>query len=1036
MAVAWSRGRLTYSDLDRTASRLALELTRLGVGPEVIVPLCSEKSPWMVVAMVAVLKAGAAFVAVDPGQPPSRTMAMMEQVDARIVMASPAHRHVFEGFVETIITLTDDKTMLHGLLEARDWKSSPLVSPNNAAYIIFTSGSTGTPKGVVVEHTSFCSGLALHAPAQFLDERSRVLQFASYTHDTCLVETLTTLCVGGTVCSPSEDQRTDGLADFINDHAVNWAVLTPSFVASMEPREVPTLDVVVLAGERLSQSNIDGWARSVRLLSGYGVSECSVVTTISRPAEAGQSPSNIGLPAGGVCWIVDPDDIERPMPIGAVGEVLIEGPTVARGYIKNPEATKRVFIEPPAWMRAITESESYRKTRRCCRLLYRTGDLGRQNADGTLDFVSRIDSQVKVAGRRIELGEVEHHVCTHPSVRLCMVLYPRTGDYANTLVAVLELHHRPTELGLEQEQERGQEQRENGDGGLVENDLDVQRISTYVRERVPEYMIPSFWFVVSGRLPRLPSAKLDRRKVERELERRKLKGKTDNDSSHLIPPDNVIAQYIAREVASFRSSLEHQTTLDPGSTRLRDAPLRRMGIDSIKAITLMKSLHRQFGVKIPVATLIDELASPTSIAEHIRRSQKLGRNEYRPPQMDIVAQFNRLKTYLNTKISQAPPRSSSSSGCLRDWPVLLTGAGGYLGQEILRQLLAAGLKVVVLVRASSVEAGRKRLVDGAAHYWCPSYEKQVEVWLGDLSRADLGLTPECLARLSGHGAKTTDDYIRAVIHNGARVHWSESATTLWPVNVNSTVRLLECALESALIHKFVYVSGGAAVEGSVERQLTMVRDGYSQTKLLGQTLVQHCARASREKKLGLEMSVVKPGFIIGAPDRGVANTSDYLWRFLASAVELGVYDSSTEDAWIAVSTLPIIAHAIADQVLSSPSSSLETLKVPQQGLREKELWAAVGEVGFGLQPVDHETWIARLQGLLDARREAHPLWPLQGILEQQDYRLGRAPGQNGGVLSADSRTEYLQRAVRENLRSLIAVHFMQAPSSDDKTIGS
>lgn len=140
-----------------------------------------------------------------------------------------------------------------------------------------------------------------------MDERSRVLQFKPYIHDTCLVETLTTLCVGVTVCSPSEAQRTDGLADFMKSQDINWAALTPYFFAPLEPHEVPTLYVIVLAGERLNQSNIDEWAGSKRLLSGYGVSKCSVVTTINRPAEVGESPSNIGLPAGQV--LLDGHDI-------------------------------------------------------------------------------------------------------------------------------------------------------------------------------------------------------------------------------------------------------------------------------------------------------------------------------------------------------------------------------------------------------------------------------------------------------------------------------------------------------------------------------------------------------------------------------------------------------------------------------------------------------------------------------------------------------------------------------------------------------
>lgn len=994
-AVATSDRDITYSDLDLIATRVATMLRSRGVGPEVIVPLYFDKSAWMIIAMVAVLKVGGAFVALDPKSPAYRLRTMLDLVDAKVVITAPEYLHVFVDF-NVKATLLSDKDLSTLPDHAADGLSYQ-VQPNNAAYVIFTSGSTGTPKGVVVEHESFYSGMALHAPAQFLDEHSRALQFAAYTHDACLAEILTTLCVGGTVCSPTEDQRSNGLVEFINEKAVTWAVLTPSFIASIDPSEVPSLEVVVLAGERLSQSNIDAWAASVRLLSGYGVSECSVVTTISHPADQSRSPANIGVPAGGVCWIVDPGDLDRLAPIGTVGEILVEGPTVARGYIKDLEATRRAFIDPPSWLRNMMVEKDDRKAR-----LYRTGDLGRQNPDGTLDFISRIDSQVKVAGRRIELGEIEHHISTHPDVRICMVVYPQVGAFANQLVAILELHGWYGDLESP---------------GLFVNPSDTQKIAAYVREKAPTYMVPPFWFAISH-FPRLPSAKLDRRKVEAWLERRQMT--IDGaDSEDQIPVDDEIAWQIRREVESLRNS-QVQNGKSSYTCR-RNTPLRRLGIDSIKSISLMKVLQRQFGVKISVAYLMENEARPTSIADYIRRATSLGETKHQPPRNDLTAEFTRLKTHLDRKLSTAPPR-------LRQEPrhsttVLLTGASGYLGQEILRQLLAAGFSVVALVRASTLEDARRRLVDEAVakRWWSPVYEGQLQIWLGDMSQSDLGFSPQMLQRLHGHeGAK---DCIHAIIHNGARVHWSESANMLWPVNVDATVRLLETALESPLIRSFVYVSGGANIEGSIHEQLTSAPDGYSQTKLLSQGLVHYCSQSISD--LDLDMSAVKPGFIIGAPDTGVINPSDYLWRFVATAIDLGICDGDSLDSWIPMSTLPLVAKVIVSRLLGS-SSARTCLDVIEDGLQEKDVWEAARKLGHELRPVNHQTWARELQGTLDTHLEEHSLWPLQSVLEQQGHRLGQPQAL---PRSKSRNAAYLRQAVCQNIKSLGTIFSLHPPDS-------
>ncbi|RBA15962.1 hypothetical protein FPRO05_12183 [Fusarium proliferatum] len=821
VAVASTVTSLTYGDLNGMATQIASDLNRRGISPEMIVPLCFDKSPWMIVAMLGVLKAGGAFVALDPKAPTSRINAIMHQVNAKVIELSDTYNFMLPQ-------TTDNQP------------TTRASQPNDAAYLIFTSGSTGKPKGVVVEHRSFCSGMAQHAKAQFIDRHSRVLQFASYTHDACIVEILTTLCVGGTICSPSEYERVNGLVQFINSQSVNWAVLTPSCITSIDHDEISTLETVVLAGERTLQSNISSWAASVRLLTGYGVSECSVVTTISSPADENRSASNIGMPAGGVCWIVDSKDPDKLLPIGEVGEILIEGPTVARGYLGNPEATKSAFIRPPVWLHRILQDPCHSSR------LYRTGDLGRYNHDGSLDFVSRIGSQVKVLGRRIELGEIEHHIANHPSVRQCMVQVPSVGDYHNHLVAVLELHDKQCVA--------------SGDSSEI-NDLvpcksGTHKIESFLRTKVPGYMIPTFWFAI-GHFPRLPSAKLDRNKVAGLIAHLRLIG----DASYgVIPANDAIGRQIAREVATMR--LSQGQVLDP-SICFEDTPLRKAGIDSIGAISLRKTVQRLWGVNIPVSCFMDQTARPTLIANHVRSAQEQGQGEYVLPEPDLKSALDGLKRSLDANITAAPARSGLSSGS--DLSTLLTGGAGYLGQEILKRLLTAGQRVIVLVRACSISEGRERFQ--TLPWWRTDFEDLLEIWLADLSESNLGVDPKLMERLSGH--------VQAIIHNGARVHWTESVSDLWSVNIDATATLLQLTLSSSSVQRFVYVSGGSAIGQSVDEWLANARNGYSKTKLLAQALVEHCAICSADLQLGLGISIVKPGFIIGGPEKGVANSSDY-----------------------------------------------------------------------------------------------------------------------------------------------------------------
>ncbi|KAF2199584.1 amino acid adenylation [Delitschia confertaspora ATCC 74209] len=993
LALISSTGNLTYRKLDQVARRLATLLTSHGVGPETIVPLCFEKSNWMIVSMLAVLKAGGAFVAVDPDQPVSRTKDILNQINAHLVLSSPAKARVFSGLAVEVLHIDDSSSQTW---PDTGWVASS-VTPQNAAYIIFTSGSTGVPKGVLVEHRSFCSGVTLHAPAQYMDEHTRSLQFAAYTHDTSLAEILTTLMVGGTVCTPSEHQRKNSLTEFIEENKINWAVLTPTFLTTISPEDVPSLQVVVLAGERLSQSNILLWAEAVKLLSGYGVSECSVCTTISKPLRPETPASHIGLPAGGICWIVDPSNTDILLPIGEVGEILIEGPTVARGYINNPTATQKAFIDAPKWLAPTIAAGQNVK-------LYRTGDLGRQNPDGTLDFVSRIDSQIKISGRRIELGEIEHHLAALDQVRLCMVLYSCVGAYRNELVAIVQLHRASNERVM------------SGPAIALRQDSadQIKIMSEKMKKSAPAYMVPTAWLVIEN-FPLLPSAKLDRKAVTRWLESQDYRIHV-KPLADVVPLNDHVALQVAAAVANVLSKTQSTAEDEP----VRDTTFAVEGLDSIKAISLMRKLQKQFGVKIPVPHLLEINAKPTTIAEHIRVAREADLSVYQAPETDTWKRFSHLRDGLDERLGDAVPRSISHA---RQSTVFLTGATGYLGQDILRLLLRRNCKVIALVRASSLAEGRRKLIERAvAHkWWREAYSPLLEIWLGDLSQPNLGLSHLHWSTLRGHHQAEPID---TIIHNGATVHWTSGANALWSVNVESTTSLLTATLDSSRLRNFIYVSGGANLPGPMDAQLRIASDGYTQTKLTAQALVQHVA--AKASALGLHVNVVKPGFIIGDKDGG-ANTRDYLWRYVACVARLGVYDHSTAKHWISMATAAHVASVVVDS-MTSPLTNSNNASNPialHAGLSELSLWTILKtHFQYPLRPVSHNTWIATLQADLDASREKHLLWPLYGVLEQQGFGIGRALA-NGEKIGDGDVDEELKEAIVGNVEGLRGVGFME-----------
>jgi amino acid adenylation domain-containing protein/non-ribosomal peptide synthase protein (TIGR01720 family) len=584
LAVDAHDGTWTYAQLDAAANRIAHYLVDLGVHAEDVVPLCFEKSRWAIVGIFAVLKAGAAFVFLDPSHPVDRRQYITSEVEAKVIICSPSQRHLYESDFPPTFILCEES--LESLPE-QDFTPKASVAPSNLLYVIFTSGSTGNPKGCLIENRAFLSGSIRHAERAAIDHTTRILQLASYCFDVSMLEILTALVHGSCICTPDMALMANGPAYIVNEYKITWTFMTPSLVKLMAPSMVPTLKTLALGGEPLSKIDVETWAGQLQLINGYGPSECSVAATGNTEMTPDTDPANIGYPVGGICWIVDAEDHDSLLPPGEVGELLIEGPILARGYLKNKEKTDEVFVERPAWGPTTTSGANRR--------FYKTGDLAKFLPDGSIYFVGRKDTQVKLRGLRIELGEIEHNIGTHPQVRHQMVILPKEGSFANRLVAIVSLKDFLTESY--EAVESSIYLHENSHSEEIMSHLDSIRQG--LASKVPEYMVPETW-VVLERFPLLLSGKLNRSLISKwaaEADAELYRQVVGIDFEQVLD-----AETVGGTEEQLRDIIGAVLNLPPTSVSLSKSFLS-LGGDSITAMQVM-SRCRSAGLAVSVKDIL------------------------------------------------------------------------------------------------------------------------------------------------------------------------------------------------------------------------------------------------------------------------------------------------------------------------------------------------------------------------------------------------------------------------------------------------
>ncbi|TRX92219.1 hypothetical protein FHL15_006834 [Xylaria flabelliformis] len=562
---AWD-GEMTYQELEDLSTNVAYLLIEAGVGPEKVVPLCFEKSKWTVVAMLSVLKAGAAFILLDRSLPAARIQSICRQVNAETCITSVSCEPQLSPFVHQTIVLCQQTAEVPVSNKRAIPPHITNANPRNAAYIIFTSGSTGEPKGCVIEHQSYCSAAFGHGEILGMNSETRALQFGSYNFAGAIMETIMTLIYGGCVCIPSDEDRTTALAQAIRKLNANWAFLTATVLALIHPEDVPSLRTICVGGEPIRNSQIKEWSSHVQLRQTYGSAETAAVVA-SAGLNASSTVGSVGKSTTARCWLTHPADVNQLVPIGAPGEVIFEGPVIGREYIGNPEKSSQAFISAPTWRAAFgTPATSSR--------FYRTGDIAVYRSDGSLELQGRKDTQVKIRGQRVELGEIEHQARLTSSGLKEVAVDIGTVDGRPTLICFLVVAS------------IGDTTTRNGE---TSNELSrnvIQTVRSRLESILPHYMVPSVFLSIPA-FPHTISGKLDRKKLRSigsTMAVQQLQESRSAAGTHLVQPSSETERQLQQIWSKVLKT-------EQGSIGL-DTSFFQLGGDSITAMKVITEARR------------------------------------------------------------------------------------------------------------------------------------------------------------------------------------------------------------------------------------------------------------------------------------------------------------------------------------------------------------------------------------------------------------------------------------------------------------
>jgi amino acid adenylation domain-containing protein/thioester reductase-like protein len=919
-AVIFEDQRLTYRELNRRANQLARHLQALGVGPDVTVGVCMERSLEMVIGLYAILKAGGAYLPLEPSYPRDRLIFMLEDAQVPVVLAQGALRSLkFE--TQTVLYLD---TAWETMTKYSSENPRSGTTGENLAYVIYTSGSTGKPKGTMNTHAGICNRLLWMQDTYRLTADDRVMQKTPFSFDVSVWEFFWPLLTGASlvVARPEGHKDTTYLVRLIAEQQITTLHFVPSmlqvFLAEQRLDRCEGLKRVICSGEALpfdlQERFFARMPAHVELHNLYGPTEAAVdVSYWACPREGGRQLVPIGRPIANIqIYLLDAQ--LQPVPVGVLGELHIGGVGLARGYLKRPDLTAERFIPNPF---AASDAPGSR--------LYKTGDLARYLPDGNIEYLGRLDYQVKVRGFRIELGEIEAALVTHPAVREAVVMaWPATGAGGGTrLIAYFVPDGRP-----------------------VSSPGELHR---FLEDRLPDYMIPAA-FVKLDAMPLTSSGKVNRR---------------------VLPAPDVQRPDLAITYVSPRNPVEELlATLWANVLGLEQIGIHdgffELGGHSLLAAQLVFQIRDTFHVELPLRTFFEN-ATIAKLATTISAIQQVG-----SAAATTAAIVPDLEAEAVLEPGIRPPTSPTDLAEPGEARVIfLTGATGFLGAFLLDELLRqTRADIYCLVSTLDAETAHSEIQRNLKLYslWRPELASRIVPVVGDLAQSYLGFSKQRFRELG--------ERIDLVYHCGALVNMIYPYYRLKPPNVGGTQEVIRLAAQKAApLH---YISTLSVFDAlgcygkqpiQEEQELThgeCVLNGYAQSKWVAEKLV------AAARKRGLPACIYRLGTVIGDSRTGAWNTGDYVARFIKGCIQLG--SMPVQDKLWRLAPVDYVSQAIVHLSLQ-PACRDKTFHIfSPHCVHQDQLMTWIADLGYALRRLPYEQWQAELKTARNSPH--HALYPL------------------------------------------------------------
>jgi amino acid adenylation domain-containing protein/thioester reductase-like protein len=922
IAAVCENQQITYSELNARANQIAHYLQQLGVKPEVIVGLCVDRSLEAIAGILGILKAGGAYLPLDPAMPKERLALMLQNAQTPVLLTQ---QHLMTNLPETkayIVCLDKD-------IPSFSPTTFVSASSENLAYVIYTSGSTGTPKGVAIEHGQLLNYLHGIQEKLNLPSGANYATVSTFAADLGNTVIFPALCSGGCLHIISQERATDpqAIAAYFQQHSIDCLKIVPSHLKALlsasNASQILPKKGLILGGEPLMWNlieTIQKYNPDCSIFNHYGPTETTVGVLTYQVKMQGDriSPTvPLGRPLPNT-QIYLLDSHLQPVPVGVVGELYIAGAGLARGYLNQPELTAEKFI-----CKSLTQEPETR--------LYKTGDLARYLPDGNIEFIGRVDHQVKLRGFRIELGEIEAGLSHHPSVREAAVLLQENEPGNQRLVAYIVSH---SKLSVQ-------------DSQLIES------LRSLLKEKLPEYMIPSA-FVVLKALPLTPNGKIDRQALPAPSIAANF---TDTFVGPRTPGEEILAG-IWSQLLNLKKVGIHDNFFD-------------LGGHSLLITQLLAKVRESFQVELPLRVLF-EAPTVAGLAEKIEMQQGGYTADDRPSNFDINAE-----AILDPAIR---PETAIFDPTAEPTRILLTGATGFLGAFLLRELLLqTQAEIYCLVRSDDAESAKKRIQSSLEYYsiWDEHLSYRIIPIVGDLAQPLLGLSEEQFREIASQ--------IDVIYHNGAFVKFTYPYSVLKLSNVLGTQEILRLASQIKLkpVHFVstisVFSSAGESGVKAVGEQdeLTpgeVLKGAYPQSKWVAEKLIE----IGRERKIPI--SIYRPGRISGHSQTGACNSSDSLYRLLAGCVQLGCVPDG--DKLMNVAPVDYVSRAIVHLSRQKESIGKNFHLVNPDSFYLSELVTWIRSIGYPIERVSYETWQAEIVNRAGNSPD-HALYPLVGLFSEK-----------------------------------------------------